>query len=188
VFGDHGKLYVPAELVEIYRNDVIPLANIVTPNQFEAEQLTGIAIESLEDAKRAIDALHDLGPELVVMTSFVLKGQDDKMYILASQRDKKGDNKKESEGELWCVESPVLPGTYTGTGDLTAALLLAWTAKDPNNLGKILERVVSTMYTVIKTTQKESNGTVAGKELQLIRSKEVIETPPELFKATQLFK
>jgi pyridoxine kinase len=128
VFGDHGKLYVPAELVEIYRNDVIPLANIVTPNQFEAEQLTGIAIEYSEDAKRAIDALNALnalGPELVVMTSFVLKGEDDKMYILAFQRDKKGDNKKESEGELWRVESPVLPGTYTGTGDLTAALLLA---------------------------------------------------------------
>lgn len=29
--------YLPEELVAIYRNDILPLADIVTPNQFEAE-------------------------------------------------------------------------------------------------------------------------------------------------------
>ena len=184
VFGDNGKLYVPAELVEIYRKEVIPLANVVTPNQFEAEQLTGISIKSMQDAKKAISALHDLGPELVVLTSMVLEGESDKMYIVASQRH----NLESGEtNNLWQIESPILSGTYTGTGDLTAALFLAWTAKDPNNMGKTLEKVVSTMFTIIQKTQKESDGTVQGKELKLIASKEVIENPPELFKATQSF-
>lgn len=35
--GDNGKMYVPKELLEIYKNDIIPLADIVTPNQFELE-------------------------------------------------------------------------------------------------------------------------------------------------------
>lgn len=37
VMGDNGKLYVPKELVEIYKNKIVPLADILTPNQFELE-------------------------------------------------------------------------------------------------------------------------------------------------------
>ena len=50
VLGDNGKLYVPPDLVPIYRDEVVPLATILTPNQFEAETLTGIQIASDEDA------------------------------------------------------------------------------------------------------------------------------------------
>lgn len=35
--GDNGKMYVPNELLDIYRDEIIPLADIVTPNQFELE-------------------------------------------------------------------------------------------------------------------------------------------------------
>lgn len=37
VLGDDGEFYTPQELVSIYREEVIPLADVVTPNQFEAE-------------------------------------------------------------------------------------------------------------------------------------------------------
>jgi pyridoxine kinase len=40
--GDEGKLYVPEELVHVYREKVVPLASMLTPNQFEAEKLTGL--------------------------------------------------------------------------------------------------------------------------------------------------
>jgi len=189
VLGDNGKLYVPKELVDVYRKEVIPLANVVTPNQFEVEQLTGISVKTMDDAKRAIRALHDLGPDLVVITSMVLDDHhEDTIAIVASQRGvvNKKDGKT-TEDHSWWIESPILQGDYTGTGDLTAALLLAWTAKDPDNLGNVLEKVVSTMYTVIQTTQKQSDGTVAGKELKLIQSKRVIEEPPKLFEAKRLF-
>eukprot|EP00850_Spirogloea_muscicola_P012385 SM000079S22503 [mRNA] locus=s79:550062:551716:- [translate_table: standard] len=42
VMGDNGKLYIRPELVPIYREKVAPLASLLTPNQFEAEQLTGL--------------------------------------------------------------------------------------------------------------------------------------------------
>jgi pyridoxine kinase len=35
--GDNGKMYVPEELLEIYKNTILPLADIITPNQFEVE-------------------------------------------------------------------------------------------------------------------------------------------------------
>ena len=52
VLGDGGKLYVPPELVGAYREALVPLAAVVTPNQFEAELLTGRPVRSLDDAVR----------------------------------------------------------------------------------------------------------------------------------------
>jgi pyridoxal/pyridoxine/pyridoxamine kinase len=37
VMGDNGKMYVPKELLAIYKDTILPLADIITPNQFEAE-------------------------------------------------------------------------------------------------------------------------------------------------------
>ncbi|XP_014680264.1 PREDICTED: putative pyridoxal kinase, partial [Priapulus caudatus] len=35
VMGDDGKMYGPKEPLPIYRDHLIPLAHILTPNQFE---------------------------------------------------------------------------------------------------------------------------------------------------------
>ena len=72
VLGDHGKLYVPAELVAVYAAEVLPAATVLTPNQFEAEALTGLGpIASVADAARACLALHDAGPEASGDTPFL---------------------------------------------------------------------------------------------------------------------
>lgn len=63
VMGDNGQLYVPEELVPVYRDEVIPLATVLTPNQFEAETLTGISIQSDEDAV-SLSLPHWLFPRL----------------------------------------------------------------------------------------------------------------------------
>jgi pyridoxine kinase len=52
VLGDGGKLYVPPELVGAYREALVPLAAVVTPNQFEAELLTGKPVQTIDDAVR----------------------------------------------------------------------------------------------------------------------------------------
>jgi pyridoxine kinase len=43
VMGDHGALYVPVEVAETIRDQLLPLATITTPNLFELTWLTGIA-------------------------------------------------------------------------------------------------------------------------------------------------
>ena len=58
MLGDEGRLYVPAENVDIYREEVLPLASMITPNQFEAELLSGVTITTQEDAVRACTVLH----------------------------------------------------------------------------------------------------------------------------------
>lgn len=37
VMGDNGKLYVPQESADVYRDEIVPIADFVTPNQFECE-------------------------------------------------------------------------------------------------------------------------------------------------------
>lgn len=188
VLGDHGRLYVPEGLVSIYKNEVIPVANIVTPNQFEAELLTGMKINDLDDAKKACAALHDLGPEMVFITSMTLqeaksgeKVGEGSIAILASRR-----STSSLKDEVWRIDSPIIPGRFTGTGDLCAALLLAWTSKHSDNLGLVLEKVTGTMYAIIKRTYEGMKDSVASKELKLIQSKVDIEAPRCLFTAQRL--
>lgn len=35
VLGDDGKFYVAREMLDVYRFEVVPLANVLTPNAFE---------------------------------------------------------------------------------------------------------------------------------------------------------
>ena len=65
VMGDSGRLYVPGDLPAAYRETIVPLASVLTPNQFEAEQLVGFPLSSESEALRACAALMDRGPHSV---------------------------------------------------------------------------------------------------------------------------
>ena len=189
VMGDDGAFYVPQELVEVYKNVVIPKADVVTPNQFETEQLTGIKVETTEDARKACEALHEMGPSVVFITSAILDenvnvDDDDgnKMItIIASQR-----NKSDGKQEMWRIDCPKIPGSFTGTGDVTACLLLGHLESHPDDLPLVMEKVINTMYLLIQRTHQAKGKTVRSKELRLIQSKDIIENPPTTFKATPL--
>lgn len=66
VMGDEGRLYVAAEMVDAFRERLVPLASVMVPNSYEATLLTGVDVCSVEDALRACDALHARGPHTVV--------------------------------------------------------------------------------------------------------------------------
>jgi len=85
VLGDNGKLYVPASLVEIYQRDVIPLATVLTPNQFECELLTDTKIACELDAVAACDMLHARGVPVVVITSLDYGGPDEIVMMLSEE-------------------------------------------------------------------------------------------------------
>eukprot|EP00586_Coscinodiscus_wailesii_P017092 CAMPEP_0172513388 /NCGR_PEP_ID=MMETSP1066-20121228/252118_1 /TAXON_ID=671091 /ORGANISM="Coscinodiscus wailesii, Strain CCMP2513" /LENGTH=331 /DNA_ID=CAMNT_0013293627 /DNA_START=55 /DNA_END=1050 /DNA_ORIENTATION=+ len=195
VLGDNGKFYVSSDLVPIYKNEVLPLADVVTPNQFELEQLTGLSIGNLNDVKVACAALHDLGPGLVLVTSLTF-ADCESLTVIASRRKRRSDGT--DEDEMWRIDTPIIEGHFTGTGDVCAALLLAWTAIHPHDLSLALEKVTGTMHLIIRRTAELSqhcaagdvlsgSNAVASRELKLIQSKEFIEHPPaDMFKAKRL--
>ncbi len=65
----HGTKVVlnPAPAREL-SDELLALVDIITPNETEAEKLTGVKVETDEDAAIAAQALHDKGIETVIIT------------------------------------------------------------------------------------------------------------------------
>jgi hydroxymethylpyrimidine/phosphomethylpyrimidine kinase len=56
-----GHRLLKPDAVEALMHELIPLALVVTPNIHEAQQLSGIEIKTLNDARRAAKVIHRLG-------------------------------------------------------------------------------------------------------------------------------
>ncbi|XP_029315495.1 pyridoxal kinase-like [Cottoperca gobio] len=194
VMGDQGAMYVPEYLLPVYRDKVVPLADILTPNQFEAELLTGRKITTEEDAVEVMDLLHKMGPETVVLTSTDLPSKcgDQFLVALGSQKIVKPDGTKTNQ--KICMDIPKVDAVFVGTGDLFAAMLLAWTHHHPKDLKAACEKTVSVMHHVIKRTITYANEMAGpGKrpspaqlELRMVQSKADIENPAIVVEAKVL--
>jgi len=62
-----GDALLQPEAIETLSTVLLPLAEVVTPNLFEAEVLTGRRIETLDDMREAAQAIFALGPRHVVV-------------------------------------------------------------------------------------------------------------------------
>ena len=63
----HGHSLASDDVVEAYREYLLPHASLITPNRFEAEKLTGIELTSSDTVAQSISALHDLGARIVLV-------------------------------------------------------------------------------------------------------------------------
>ena len=73
VMGDHGPgLYVPAELAQVIRDGLLPLADLATPNSFELGHLAGRAISGMADLQAAAASLHLAPGATLIATGCVL--------------------------------------------------------------------------------------------------------------------
>jgi len=66
IMGDDGALYVSEDVARAYRESLMPLANLITPNRFELSWLAGASITTTADA---IAAARKLKRREVVATS-----------------------------------------------------------------------------------------------------------------------
>jgi hydroxymethylpyrimidine/phosphomethylpyrimidine kinase len=62
-----GDALLESAAIATLTNVLLPLAEVVTPNLYEAEMLTGRRIETLDDMREAAQAIHTLGPRHVVV-------------------------------------------------------------------------------------------------------------------------
>ncbi|XP_045630116.1 pyridoxal kinase [Ursus americanus] len=198
VMGDEwngqGSMYVPEDLLPVYKEKVVPVADIITPNQFEAELLSGRKIHSQEEALAVMDELHAMGPDTVVITSSNLPSLRGSDYLIAlgSQRIRNPDGSVVTERIR--MEMHKVDAVFVGTGDLFAAMLLAWTHKHPNNLKVACEKTVSAMHHVLQRTIRCAKGQAAGGqkptpaqlELKMVQSKKDIEDPDIVVRAAVL--
>jgi len=70
VIGEYKKgLFVSEETARAIRDLLVPMAQVVTPNRFEAEVLLGSGDRTLTE-HAYLNGIFDLGPQAVIITSF----------------------------------------------------------------------------------------------------------------------
>jgi pyridoxine kinase len=159
VMGDVGLgYYVRAGIPEFFRDHALALADVITPNRFELEWLSGGQVSSLAEACDATAALRQLGPSIVLATS--LETAPDRVAAVAAG----------PEG-VWAVETPRLPIEATGCGDAVAALFLGWLLKG-KPVPDALAATIAAIYGVIEATMRSGAG-----ELALVAAQEELVSP-----------
>ncbi|MFN3077896.1 MAG: pyridoxal kinase [Alphaproteobacteria bacterium] len=168
VIGDTGPgVFVRPGIPEFLREQALPVADILTPNHFELEVLSGRSVRTLTEALAAAEDLRSLGPRLVVVTSL---HRDDAtpgtIEILAAGR----------EG-AWLVTTPCLPidPPPSGSGDAFAALFLGRTLQG-SDVPTALSLAVSSLYGILRWGLD-----IGSRELPLVAAQSLIPAPEERF-------
>jgi ribokinase len=65
---NHTTVVLNPAPARVLSDELLALVDIITPNETEAEKLTGIRVENDDDAARAAKALHEKGIDTVIIT------------------------------------------------------------------------------------------------------------------------
>ncbi|MDX9690289.1 MAG: pyridoxal kinase [Proteobacteria bacterium] len=143
--------FVKPEVLDFFKSDL--RADIITPNQFEAETLSGIQITDKTTLKAAAAFFHERGTRIIVITGLKLEGEGQGLSIFASDGRKAG-----------LVHTPEVsfPTPVNGTGDLFSALFLGHYLQD-TDIAIALQKTTAMMQDVLQNTLKAGT-----RELQVL--------------------
>jgi pyridoxine kinase len=162
--------FVAPEIPVLLRDRVVPVADIITPNQFELGFLTGTEPASIESTLASADLARDMGPSTVLVTSVERPDRaEDTIEMLVV-----------NDAGAWLVTTPYLPFKANGSGDVTAALFTAHYVAT-KDAALALERTASSVFDLLETTYRSGE-----RELQLVEAQEFYATPRLQFTAEQM--
>ncbi len=162
--------FVDPAIPPIIRERVVPVADLITPNQFELGFLTGTEPSTLEETLASADLARAMGPETILVTSVERPDRPaDTIEMLAV-----------TGAGAWIVQTPRLPMKANGSGDITAALFTAHlhTTGSPADA---LARTASSVFAVLKATLESGE-----RELRLIAAQASIADPACEFEVRQV--
>jgi pyridoxine kinase len=162
--------FVAPEIPELLRNHVVPVADIITPNQFELGFLTDTEPLSLESTLESVDIARAMGPSVVLVTSVERPDREPGTIDMLAV---------DGNG-AWKVTTPHLPYKANGSGDVTAALFAAH-YRETGDAAVSLERTASSVFDLINLTYKSGE-----RELQLIQAQEFYAHPQLQFTAERV--
>ena len=159
--------FVNPEIPPIIRERVVPVADVITPNQFELGFLTDTTPTTLDEVLASADLARAMGPSTILVTS--VETGEDTVGLMAVDGD-----------GAWLVQTPRLPMKANGSGDITAALFTAH-LHDTRSPATALARTVSSVFAVLKTTLESGE-----RELRLIEAQDAIASPACEFEVRRL--
>jgi len=168
VLGDRDRgLFVKPEIPPLVRDRLLPLSDITTPNHFEFEWLCGAKATTSDQMIAQAQTLLARGPSTVVVTSAELSDTPaGAIETLAIER-----------AGAWRVQTPKLPISPNGTGDLFAALFTSARVQGSATPGA-LGHAASAIYAVLEVTA--ACGT---EEMRIVESGELLVHPKRRFEA-----
>lgn len=171
VIGDVGRgVFVRPGIPEFIRDTAVPRADIITPNQFELEWLSGVSISTRADAVRAVEVLHRRGPATVLVTSLITaETPSDSIDMLASGP--KG---------RFLVRTPRLDVNVNGAGDAIAALFFVHYATTRDE-ALAVTRAGSSIYGLLKRTAEAGS-----REILTVTAQDEFVSPSRAFEAHPL--
>lgn len=111
----HGNMLMDQDSYQTFINRLVPLADVITPNFFEAQKLTGLSLNNVEEIKAGAKKLQELGAKNVLM-----KGKHD------GQAAEVTDWLLTSDGSFHAFSKPYVKTDRTnGTGDTLSATIAA---------------------------------------------------------------
>ncbi|KAK4252259.1 Ribokinase-like protein [Corynascus novoguineensis] len=121
VMGDNGKLYVAPDVVPVYKS-LVHHADLVLPNQFEAELLSEVPITDMTSLGRALQVMHErYGIPHIVITSVSLPHPDHPVSSLSVVGSTMTSDRR---ARAFKIVFPAIDCYFSGTGDMFAALMV----------------------------------------------------------------
>jgi pyridoxine kinase len=162
--------FVAPAIPALLRDRVVPVADIITPNQFELGFLTGTDPHTIDETLAASDRAREMGPSTILVSSVERPDREDGTIEMMAIDD----------NGAWIVTTPYLPMKANGSGDVTAALFTSHYTKT-RDAADALARTASSVYGLLEQTH--AAGT---KELQLIEAQDHYANPRMEFEARRL--
>ncbi|SSC25547.1 Pyridoxal kinase PdxY, partial [Klenkia terrae] len=171
VIGDVGRgVFVRPGIAEFMRDVAVPVADVVTPNHFELDLLTGRTTTTLPQVLDAVAALQATGPRVVLVTSLDVEDTpDDAVDLLAAEG-----------GRAWRVRTPELGVSVNGAGDAIAALFLAhWMST--GSAARALGAAASSVFGLLRMTAEAGS-----REILTVAAQEEFVSPTRTFEVTEV--
>jgi len=153
--------FVAPAIPVLLRDTVVPVADLITPNQFELGYLTGTDPHDLASTLDSVDRVRALGPRTVLVTSVERPDREPGTLEMLVADD----------AGAWIVTTPQLPMKANGSGDVTAALFTAH-YRSTGSAAVALARTASSVFGLLEQTLASGD-----RELQLIESQQHFAEP-----------
>jgi len=171
VIGDVGRgVFVRPGIAEFMRDVAVPAADVVTPNHFELDLLTGRSTTTLPEVRDAVAALQATGPGVVLVTSLDVEDTpEDAVDLLAAAGDR-----------AWRVRTPELGLSVNGAGDAIAALFLAhWMSS--GSAATALGLAASSVFGLLRMTAEAGS-----REILTVAAQDEFVAPSRVFEVVEV--
>lgn len=154
VIGDESGLYVSEEIASAIRDELLPLANLITPNRFELAWLTGGTVSTNEEITATVRGMQV--PSALVTSAFgLLKNSTGNLFV--------------SDEIALLAEHRQIEDAPNGVGDLTAALFTARHLAKQSIEDALKATTQSVFELLMRTQQRGSDELTIERDVAILR-------------------